>query len=94
MISLSLFALLLFIAFVAVKWGPLKVGPVLLGAAVGLTMAGTPFGPPTVTAIDTVTSTIVTSFGAFGASGSNEAPAPSNDEPNVVVRPGNGGGHR
>jgi len=92
MISLSLFALLLFIAFVAIKWGPLKVGPVLLGAAVGLTMAGTPFGPPTVTAIDTVTSTIVTSFGAFTSGSSEDAPSHTNDEPNVVVRPQ--GGHR
>jgi len=92
-ISVSLFLLLLFVAYVAIKWGPLSIGPVLLGVAVGLTGAGTPIGPPLVSGLNTVATTVVTGFGAF-SSGSSDAPSHTTDEPNVVVRPTGKGGHR
>jgi|SRR6266540_7423797 len=98
-VSLSLFALLLFVVVVAIKWGPLKAGPVALGVMLGLTGAGTPMGPPAVQAIDTVANTIVAGFAAFGGGGHTEGStdtpsAPETDDPNVVVRRGKGGGHR
>ncbi len=70
MVTMPLFGLLLFGAVVAVKWGPLKAGPVILGLLIGLTMAGTPMGPPTVNAIENVTHTVITGFSsAFGQGG-------------------------
>jgi len=65
---------------------------------VGLTMAGTPMGPPAVNAIDTVANTIVTGFAAFGSGGGDSGHSDGtveDDHPSVVTRDGHqGGGHR
>ncbi|MGL5826122.1 MAG: hypothetical protein ACRCYU_15120 [Nocardioides sp.] len=46
MLTIPLFLAVLFVVVVAVKWGSMKLGPVLLGLVLGLTTATTAFGAP------------------------------------------------
>ena len=46
MVTMPLFAMLALAAFVAVRWGSVKAGPLLFGLLLGLTMASTSLGPP------------------------------------------------
>ena len=58
MVTMPLFALLVFGAIVAIKWGPLNLGPVILGLFIGLTMASTTMGPPLLNALTETTAQV------------------------------------
>jgi len=91
MISMSLFALLLFATFVMVKWGPCNLGQVVLGLFLGLAMAGTVFGPPAVDALQSSATTIATLGQSTSHSDTNTiAPGPIT----TTRERGAGGGHR
>ncbi|MGL5825769.1 MAG: hypothetical protein ACRCYU_13310 [Nocardioides sp.] len=59
MLTMPLFLVLLLIAFVAVKYGATKLGPVVLGVLLGLTMASTAFGPPLTNGLEQFSRTLV-----------------------------------
>jgi len=62
MVTMPLFALLVFGAIVAIKWGPLSLGPVILGLFIGLTMASTTMGPPVLNALTEATAQVTSAI--------------------------------
>ncbi|MGH3815224.1 MAG: hypothetical protein ACRDUV_22725 [Pseudonocardiaceae bacterium] len=68
-VTMPLFLMLAGCALVAVRWGSTKPGGVILGVLVGLTMAGTSFGPPLLDGLDQLTSTMVSSLSSATGQG-------------------------
>ena len=69
MVTMPLFLMLMGCAVVAVRWGNTKPGGVILGVLVGLTMAGTTFGPPLLEGLNQLTSTVVASLSSAAGQG-------------------------
>jgi len=86
MVSMSIFAILLFTAFMVVKFTK-GLGKLALGVALGLSMAGTVFGPPAVAGMESMGNAIAQI--GHSAEGGDTTVAP--DGPNVTLK---GGGHR
>lgn len=69
MVTMPLFLMLAGCAIVAVRWGTTKPGGVLLGILVGLTLAGTSFGPPLLAGLDQLATTVVASLSSAAGQG-------------------------
>ncbi|MGL5826283.1 MAG: hypothetical protein ACRCYU_15945 [Nocardioides sp.] len=62
MLTMPLFLAVLFVVVVVVKAKKKMLGPVILGAVLGLTMASTAFGPPLTGGLQQMTSAVVTAL--------------------------------
>jgi hypothetical protein len=59
---MPLFLVLLLVAIVAVKYGALKPGAIVLGVLLGLTMASTSLGPPIRQGLNQFSETLVSTL--------------------------------
>jgi hypothetical protein len=61
MVTAPLFLILLVAAIVAVKYGPVRPGGMVLGVLLGLSLASTQFGPPVLKALQDGVTMVVSS---------------------------------
>jgi hypothetical protein len=64
MVTLPLFLILLLIAYLSVRHGKAGAPAMVLGVLLGLTMASTAIGPPLLSGLTTLSTTVVHSISA------------------------------
>ena len=64
MITLPLVALIALVAFGLVVWGDERISGILVGVVLGLALATTPVGPPTLHAVKVASEAVFTAISA------------------------------